>query len=297
MDLFFKPKDQYEDTVVRHNYYLNLYYGVFSNILTNMFTYKNMDIILSNDLKKSFFTSFYVGCFKDNTRDNILFSPLEPQGEPNILGDYNEFKSLMYDTGKTFRTSEFILGCDKTVRTLSDKIICYIFANKVADILISIDVAIVDSRLQNVFVGTENEIKDMLAKWEKRNIGVPLTVELPSMKNFDVKVEQLEKPSQVTELYNAYRDVINEFMMVTGLASVMNPNKKERLVAGETQGYDGIRTTVYLDKYCQRQKFIEEINNKYGTKYEVIPNMSLSILYSEEDENKGVDENYVSTEL
>lgn len=54
MELFFKPKDIYDDTKIRHNYYLNLYYGVFSNILSNLFTFKNLDIVLSNDLKKCF---------------------------------------------------------------------------------------------------------------------------------------------------------------------------------------------------------------------------------------------------
>lgn len=295
MELFFNPQDQYSDVTIRHNYYLNLYYGVFSNILTNLFTYKNLDIILSNDLKKCFFCSYYVGGYMDN--DKLLFTPLEPKGTPNILGDYREFKSLLYNNNQTLTSNDIVIGCDKTMRTLSDKIICYIFANKVADILISIDTAIVDSRINNIFVGSENEIKDMLMSWQKRNIGVPVTVQLPNKDNFDVRVEQLVKPTSVTEFYNSFRDVINEFMITTGLASIVNPNKTERLITGELGAYDGLKTTLYLDKFVQRQKFINQVNDRYNTNIEVVPNVDIDLFNDNSNDNmKGVD-NYVSDEL
>jgi hypothetical protein len=296
MELFFKPQDQYDDTKMRHNYYLNLYYGVFSNILSNLFTFKNLDIILSNDLKKCFFSSYYVGAYKDKD-DKLLFTPLEPTGVPNVLGDYREFKPLLYNNEQIVTSNDIVIGCDKTMRTLSDKIICYIFANKIADVLISIDTAIVDSRINNIFVGSENEIKDMLTSWEKRNIGVPVTVELPNKDNFDVRVEQLVKPTAVTEFYNSYRDIINEFMITTGLASIVNPNKTERLITGELGAYDGLKTTLYLDKFVQRQKFVKQVNDKYNTNIEVVPNVDIDLFNDTPNDNmEGVDD-YVSDKL
>ena len=280
---------------MRHNYYLNLYYGVFSNILSNLFTFKNLDIVLSNDLKKCFFASYYVGAYKDN--DKLLFTPLEPCGTPNILGDYREFKPLLYNKNQTVTINEIVIGCDKTMRTLSDKIICYIFANKIADVLISIDTAIVDSRINNIFVGSENEIKDMLLSWEKRKIGSPVTVKLPNKDNFDVRAEQLVKPTAVTEFYNSYRDIINEFMITTGLASIVNPNKTERLITGELGAYDVLKTTLYLDKFVQRQKFVKQVNEKYGTNIEVVPNVDIDLFNNTPNDNmEGVDD-YVSDEL
>lgn len=274
MELFYKPNDQYKDTQIRHNYYFNLYYGVFSNILCNLFTFDNLDNILSNDLKKCFFTSFYVGAYME--KDKLLFTPLEPAGQANILGDYREFKSLMFNNSQILTVKDIVIGQDKTLRSLSDKIVCYIFANKIADILISIDTAIVDSRINNIFVGSENEIKDMLLSWEKRNIGSPITVKLPNKDNFDVKVEQLVKPVEVSEFYNNYRDVINEFLITTGLANIVNPNKSERLITGELSAFDDLKSTIYLDKFIQRKKFIEEVNKKYETNIDVKPNIDIS---------------------
>lgn len=292
MELFYKPKDQYQDTVMRHNYYLNLYYGVFSNILCNLFTYKNLDIILSNDLKKSFFSSYYVGAYKN--KDELIFTPLEPIGQPNVLGDFREFKSLLYNKTQTVTSKDMVIGCDKTMRTLSDKIICYIFANKIADLLISIDNAIVSSRINNVFIGTENEIKDMLTTWEKRNVGVPLTIKLTNKENFEARTEQLAPTTAVTDYYNNFRDIINEFMITTGLASIVNPNKAERLITGELGAYDGLKTTLYLDKFTQRQKFIKDVNEKYGTNIEVVPNVDIDLFNETDNDNMEGVENYVS---
>lgn len=295
MEQFFKPNDMYDDVSIRHAYYLNLYYGVFSNILCNLFTFKNLDIISSNDLKKSFFTSYYVGAYE--YKGDLVFTPLEPTGQPNILGDYREFKSLMYNTEQILTSKELVIGCDKTMRTLSDKIICYIFANKIADVLISIDTAIVDSRINNLYVGTENEIKDMLTHWEKRNIGMPVTVKTPNKNSFDVHVEQLVKPTAVTEYYNSFRDIINEFMITTGLASIVNPNKTARLITGELGAYDGLKTTLYLDKFTQRQKFVKAVNEKYNSNIEVVPNVDIDLFRETPNDNlEGVD-NYVSNEL
>ena len=281
MKLFYKSNDQYEDVKIRRTYYINLYYGVLSNIVSNLFTYKNMDIILSNDLKKCFFSSHYVGAFKVN--GDILFSPLEPIGSPNILGDFDTFKPLMYNKD-VVRISEFILGCDKTMRTLSDKIICFIFANRLADLLISVDTAIIDSRINNIFKGTENQIKNMLLSWEKRNIGAPLTVKLENKDNFDIQVEQLVKPTMISDFYNGYREILNEFLSCLGVTSLSAPNKKERLVTGELNQYDGMQTSIFIDKYTQRQKFINEINEKYGTDFVVIPNVDIS-MFNEDNTN------------
>ena len=118
MELFFKPQDQYDDTKMRHNYYLNLYYGVFSNILSNLFTFKNLDIVLSNDLKKCFFSSYYVGAYKDKD-DKLLFTPLEPTGVPNVLGDYREFKPLLYNNEQILTSNDIVIGCDKTMSTVT----------------------------------------------------------------------------------------------------------------------------------------------------------------------------------
>lgn len=243
-----------------------------------------------------FFSSYYVGAYKDKD-DKLLFTPLEPTGVPNILGDYREFKSLLYNNEQILTSNDIVIGCDKTMRTLSDKIVCYIFANKIADVLISIDTAIVDSRINNIFVGSENEIRDMLTSWEKRNIGVPVTVKLPNKDNFDVRAEQLVKPTSVTEFYNSYRDIINEFMITTGLASIVNPNKTERLITGELGAYDGLKTTLYLDKFVQRQKFAKQVNEKYGTNIEVVPNVDIDLFNNTPNDNmEGVDD-YVSDKL
>lgn len=295
MELLFQPKDKYDDVKIRHNYYLNLYYGLFANIMTNLFTYKNLDNIKSNDLKKCFFTSYYVGAYQDG--DTLLFTPLEPKGEPNVLGDFIEFRPLMYNDKQTVSSSDMIIGTDKTMRTLSDKIVCYIFANKVADILISIDTAVVDSRLNNIYVGTENEIKDMLTSWENRNIGTPVTVKLASKESFDVKVEQLAKPTMVSDFYSSYRDIINEFMILTGISTISNPNKKSRMITGEIGLYDGLKSTVYLDKFVHRQKFIERINEEYGTEIEVVPNVDLDLFIEGLDKNLDGMENYLSTDI
>ena len=80
---------------------------------------------------------------------------------------------------------------------------------------------------------------------------------------------EFTQPTTVDDYYNGLRDVLNEFLTTTGLSSLVNPNKKERLITDEISSNDDIKNTLLSNRVDNRKAFIEGINDKFGTVYKV----------------------------
>ena len=92
------------------------------------------------------------------------------------------------------------------------------------------------------------------------------------------RAERQEHPTIIKDYYDAFREILNEFMIITGLNSMYSPNKKERLLVDELKQTDNIKSSILSDKYQCRLNFIDLINERYGHDYFVEINVDESFL-------------------
>lgn len=282
------PHDEGQNSIAQTMKYQIELYGALSNVLGNIFDYENLDNIDEIDLKRTFFYSHYVGYDNDIKK----FVPLTPAGAQNIYNEYTAFYSAIGDVKKKFNVFDknTPVGYGRSFFTVSDAFLCWDYAGRLAEILISIDLSVLASRILNVFVGSENQANELKLIYQKLNCGIPahITAEF-NEENF--KALQLHEPHSIMEYYDAFRNILNEFLTVSGLSSLVNPSKKERLIVGETENNEDIKSTILFDKYQNRKKFLDTINETFGTNYTVTFNVNIENdienLMSLTGENKG----------
>lgn len=266
------PMSTVNDVAGKKLMYQALFFGTLSSIIGNVFDYEGMEPIDEIDLKRCFLFSHYVG-YSDKLRK---FIPLSPSGEKNFYNEYTEFRSAVGDMTEEFSvySDKNIVGFSRSFYAINDAYVCYIYACRLAELVISIDNAVIASRILNIFVGTENQKNELEEMFQRINLGYPYTIK-EEFSEDNAKVLQLQQPTEINKFYDAYRDIINEFLMVSGLSSLVNPAKKERLLTDEISSNEDIKSTILMDKYQNRQAFLDKINAKYGTNYKVKFNVEM----------------------
>lgn len=266
------PMSMVNDVSGKKLMYQALFFGTLSSIIGNVFDYEGMEPIDEIDLKRCFLFSHYVG-FSDKLRK---FIPLSPSGERNFYNEYTEFRSAVGDMTEEFSvySDKNIVGFSRSFYAINDAYVCYIYACRLAELVISIDNAVIASRILNIFVGTENQKNELEEMFQRINLGYPYTIK-EEFSEDTAKVLQLQQPTEINKFYDAYRDIINEFLMVGGLTSLVNPVKKERLLEDEISNNSDIKSAIMIDKYQNRQAFLDKINAKYGTDYKVKFNIDM----------------------
>lgn len=248
-------------------------FGALSNVLGNMFDYEDMENIDEIDLKRTFFYAFYVGFDNDYEK----FVPLTPAGAKNIYNEYTDFVSAIGDIKKKFSVfnPDTPVGYCRSFFTVSDAFLCYDYASRLAEVLISIDNSILASRILNVFVGSENQENELKLIYEKLNCGIPTHI-TADFNDENFKAIQLKEPQSAVYYYDVFRNILNEFLTVSGLSSLFNPSKKERLINSEVESNEDLRSTILFDKYQNRKKFLDKINERFGHNYKVKFNVNVS---------------------
>lgn len=252
--------------------YQTLFFGTLTSIIGNIFDYEGLEAVDEIDLKRCYLFSHYVG-FSDRLRK---FVPLSPAGTRNCYNEYTKFRSAVGDDEEEFNaySDTNIVGYSRSFYTINDAYTCYIYACRLAELIISIDNAVIASRILNIFVGTENQKLELEEMFQRVNLGYPYTIKEEWSEN-NAKLLQLQKPDEITKFYDAYRDIINEFLMVSGLQSLVNPAKRERLLSDEIASNQDVKSAILIDKYQNRKAFLDKINAKYGTNYTVKFNVNM----------------------
>lgn len=264
--------DEGQGVNIQKSKYIMMLYGALSNVLGNIFDYEDMENIDEIDLKRTFFYAFYVGY--DNEYEKFI--PLVPAGAKNIYNEYTEFNSAIGDIQKKFSVfnKKTPVGYGRSFFSVSDAFLCYDYARRLAEVLISIDNSVIASRILNIFVGTENQANELKLIFEKLNCGIPTHI-TADFKDENFKAVQLKEPQSAVYYYDVFRNILNEFLTVSGLSSLVNPSKKERLIVGETENNEDIKSTILFDKYQNRKKFLDTINEQFGHNYKVKFNVNI----------------------
>lgn len=260
---YLQPKNQIDKALYEKWDWLAIYYRTLSNVMLGLFKYENLDRIQKKRLQMSYFNSAYVCAFKYN--DVLTFAPAIPQGNINAWGEYSAYSVVLPNGEKlTLNTDECVIGSNLTMPTICDASLVYKFCELLAELKLSITNNVILSR-KSAVLETENTngVNELLTAFNNHAIGTPVTIQKSRTTN-NTKVLTFTDITDTTEYYNNFRDVINDFLITTGLNSLVNPNKKERLVVSETETTDDIKNTLLLNRVTNRKQFIENVNEMFN---------------------------------
>lgn len=277
--------NEIEKSINTREYWTLLYYEQLSNIILGVFDYKSEKInkINRERINKSLFYYNYVGCIFDKNY-GVLISPVTPQGKADMFNNYTDFKIDLLENSKTYQIDKDIIVCRNLDNTMiTDNMLCYLFAEQLAELKISILNATILSRYSaNVVTDNENSIREKKSIFDDFQIG---KINFFTKKRIDENIGTLNfvPPEKLTEYYNGRREIINEFLETTGLSSLVNPNKKERLLTEEISSNDDIKSTLLLNKINNRIDFVNSINKKFDLdiKLVIADVINIDTLYNE----------------
>ena len=272
------PTNQEEQSSIDRIKFFNIWYGVLSNIISSIFDYENIDKTLRRRLDQSFFVSAYVCAFNEEKSGSLVFAPCVPVGERNAWGEFTKYNAIL-PNGKfkefDLKDDDFVIGYNYNIPTISDSIMVYQFAETLSEVEISIRNSIILSRKTNVIeIDNENATDEVLSKFNSMKIGNPIIIS-KRRTDQETKALNIDKPTIVSEYFDGLRDILNEFLTVTGLSSLVNPNKKERLITDEISSNDDIKNTLLKNRIENRIEFIENVNEVFDTDFKVKVNENI----------------------
>lgn len=271
---FLRPSNEIDKALQTKGEWLNIYYRTLSNVLLGLFKYDGLSNVAKKNLQLSYFNSMYIGAFKKD--DVLLFTPLIPVGNQNMWGEYSKYNAVLSDgTQMPLNLDDVVVGTNVTLPTISDSLLVYKFSELLAEIKLSVCNNVILSR-KSAILETENPngVNELLTAFNNHTIGSPVAVQKQRTTN-STKVLSFTDITDTTEYYNNFRDVINDFLITVGLNSLVNPNKKERLVVSETETTDDIKNTLLLNRIENRVDFINEVNKKFSTDIKVTFNSDI----------------------
>lgn len=269
MLFYLKPTNQTDKTLIDKSIWTDIYYRTLSNILMGLFEYENMSYTLTRRLNYSSFNSTYFGSFLlDN---ELIFAPLVPQGELNAWGEYSTYDAIMPNgERKLLNREDVVIGSNFYMPIICDSALCYEYAKDLAELKISIENAIVLSRKSAIIESdNSNEVDELLTQFNSHTLGNPVIIRKSRTNGNGNRTMAFGDMSDVSEYYEGFRNIITDFLTVTGLSSLVNPNKKERLIVAESEGNADIKNTLIQNRIDNRQYFIDEVNKKFNTDFKI----------------------------
>lgn len=267
MLFYLRPTNQTDKTLIDKSIWTDIYYRTLSNILMGLFEHENMSYTLTKRLNYSSFNSTYFGAFKLD--DELIFTPLIPHGELNAWGEYSSYSAVMPNgENKTLNREDVVIGSNFYLPVICDSALCYEYAKDLAELKVSIENAIVLSRKTAIIESdNSNEVDELLTQFNSHTLGNPVIIRKSRANGSGNKAMSFGDMSDTTEYYECFRNIITDFLTVTGLSSLVNPNKKERLIVAESESNEDIKNTLIQNRIDNRQYFLNEVNKKFNTDF------------------------------
>lgn len=264
---YLRPTNQTDKTLIDKSIWTDIYYRTLSNILMGLFEYENMSYTLTKRLNYSSFNSTYFGAFKLD--GELIFTPLIPHGELNAWGEYSTYSAVMPNgENKMLNREDVVIGSNFYLPVICDSALCYEYAKDLAELKVSIENAIVLSRKTAIIESdNSNEVDELLTQFNSHTLGNPVIIRKSRANGSGNKTMSFGDMSDTTEYYECFRNIITDFLTVTGLSSLVNPNKKERLIVAESESNEDIKNTLIQNRIDNRQYFLDEVNKKFNTDF------------------------------
>lgn len=272
-----RPTNQTDKTLMDKNMWTSIYYRTLSNILMGLFEYDNMTYTLAKRLNYSTFNSTYFGAFL--YENELVFAPIIPIGEINAWGEYSNYNAVLPNGKyKQLNHTEVVIGSNLYMPIICDSALCYAYAKDLAELKISIENAIVLSRKSAIIESdNSNEVNELLTQFNSHTLGNPVIIKKSRTTGDGNKTLAFGSSVDIEEYYSAFRNIITDFLTVTGLSSLVNPNKKERLIVAESESNEDIKNTLIQNRIDNRQYFIDEVNKKFNTDFKIQFNESVDL--------------------
>ena len=166
------------------------------------------------------------------------------------------------------------------------------YARQLADIDSSISIALINSRATATPVSDNDAIAQSFREYRRKlEEGALESIVTRSMVEGFNLLNNPVNDNRLTELYNAYNEVVKNFYMTIGVP--FSEDKRERLINAEvTRGLKADEFNIY-SMLIMREKFAEELNKMFGLNCSVKINEILTQSYSEDNDEimEGEEEN------
>lgn len=166
------------------------------------------------------------------------------------------------------------------------------YARQLSDIDSSISIALINSRATATPVSDNDAIAQSFREYRRKlEEGALESIVTRSMVEGFNLLNNPVNDNRLTELYNAYNEVVKNFYMTIGVP--FSEDKRERLINAEvTRGLKADEFNIY-SMLKMREKFAEEINNMFNLSCSVKINDILTQSYSDDNEEimEGDEEN------
>lgn len=249
--------------------------------LHKIFKWKNLpETIDETYLNDQLFLNGFV-CFTTNLDGKLRVFTGGLGGEPNVY-----YKPTVFTVSNPVVGSDTLENdkdCVMMFNTKNDAVYNYLpfthglfgllhqTATLLADNVVSINTAQINTRVQAVVTSTDPTIRESAeVHLKKLYQGKPWTVASESLIS-EIKVNPMANSSSsayIAQLIELHQYIIADFFNAVGIKT--NPvNKKERLITGEIDSVDDFLAINLTEMLDSRNSALEKINAKYNTNIQV----------------------------
>lgn len=261
---YFRGRNEEERALFNTLNWDNIYYSFLSNICNGIFNFENLtkseeDLLITSIFKYNFI------CYYNN--NNIpIFCGATPLGQPNDNGEYTSYTLHLNTGSKTVNAFDknLIIGKLNTIVGVTYDDLCNEFASLLTETKKSILNSIILSRMSKVFeCENANDVESLKKELDTTlDVGKPYIIHKGTF-NKSTSVTSINV-EDTTKYFDVIREVLNEFLSIIGLTSLVAPNKKERLITDEIKSNDDIKGTILARQLDNLENFINEINSQYN---------------------------------
>lgn len=239
------------------------------DIKTSMFEYENIEDIIEPDMLEILICFNNCLClYKSPSLGVVLCKYVTNALDLNNIPDTFDLYSISGDLiGSNVKRKDIVKVKDNKL-DIPPFITLMAWIEHITKIETTLDANLTVARLPATFVGDKKLITSFNQLMKKAINGEPFAVGTSDLKgkfqqfNIDLPID----PEKLIELYKNY---INFTIQSMGIAGT-NTQKRERLLVGEVQSQNEYTDFIYQELLSNRQKFVNEANQKFGTNIKLV---------------------------
>lgn len=240
------------------------------SLAKTVFNWKNLPDEVDQMFLEEFLLIYGVTVFaKEDVTGDFITLPAVPNGALNIYGvptKWNVFGFNGFNMGVDAKDVGIIYDNYNRRPILRDILM---FARRMEIIERTMDLNIQGQKTPYVLSGTKQQVKTLEDIYHKLEINAPVIF---ADKNFDISsainVTPTTTPFVAADLQNIKRNIWNEAMTFLGVKNA-NTEKRERLLAFEAEGAQGMIESQTITRLKPRQEAVKRINKLFGLNIEV----------------------------
>ena len=239
------------------------------HLVLNLFEYDNLpDEIETYYIEQSLYNHGKVLFFND---DNLGYFalPISEQGELNEYNEMTEYRIITKNGTKFDNYNKYnsVLIKNNNECQTSIEIVRY-YANKLANIMRTIDININTLKTPYIFRGSKNELLTLENIFNQISGNALVTFIDKSLSEKFLEIMELKNSYVGDKLIDVYNNILNMFLTHFGIDNT-NIDKKERLIVDEVNSNNELITLSGGQFLWERKKAVKKINEMYGLNIEV----------------------------